>query len=136
MSINIVSYKNNIKVGVASVIVTGIGKYTGQITSTFKIFPKGTSLSKIKATSRGFVAKWKKQVKYTTGYQIQYSTSKKFAKRATVTKTIKRKLVSKLTVRKLKAKKKYYVRIRTYRLAKGKKYYSGWSKKRSIKTKK
>lgn len=133
----IVSYKNNTNVGVASVIVTGLGKYTGQITRTFKIFPKGTSLSgKLKAISKGFVVKWKKQTKCTSGYQVQYSTSKKFAKRATVTKTVKKKSVSKLAVRKLKAKKKYYVRIRTYRIARGRKYYSDWSKKRSIKTKK
>lgn len=38
-------------------------------------------------------------------------------------------------VKKLKAKKKYYVRVRTYKTVKGKKVYSSWSKVKSIKTK-
>ncbi len=38
-------------------------------------------------------------------------------------------------VKKLKAKKKYYVRIRTYKTLNGKKVYSSWSKVKSVKTK-
>ena len=41
----------------------------------------------------------------------------------------------KTTVKKLKAKKKYYVRIRTYKTVKGKKVYSSWSGVKSVKTK-
>ncbi len=40
------------------------------------------------------------------------------------------------TGHKLKAKKKYFVRIRTYIVYKGKKYYSAWSKSKTVKTKK
>ena len=32
--------------------------------------------------------------------------------------------------------KKYFVRIRTYKVYKGKKYYSAWSKYKKVKTKK
>lgn len=42
---------------------------------------------------------------------------------------------TKYKVKKLKAKKKYYVRVRTYKTVKGKKVYSSWSKVKSIKTK-
>ena len=64
-----------------------------------------------------------------TGYQIQYSTDSKFKKEKKSIKTKNAKTVSK-KITKLKAAKKYYVRIRTY---KGKKY-SKWSKVKSIKT--
>ena len=53
------------------------------------------------------------------------------AKTVTITKN---KTLSK-TVKKLKAKKKYYVQVRTYKTSGGKNYYSAWSAKKAIKTK-
>ena len=87
-----------------------------------------TSISIIKAQDRAFTVKWKKKSSI-TGYQIQYSTDSKFKKEKKSIKTKNAKTVSK-KITKLKAAKKYYVRIRTY---KGKKY-SKWSKVKSIKT--
>ena len=69
----------------------------------------------------------------TTGYQLQYSTSSKFKGAKTVTIT-KNKTTSK-KISKLKAKKKYYVRVRTYKTVGKTKYYSSWSKVKSVKTK-
>ncbi len=66
-----------------------------------------------------------------TGYQIQYSTDKKFKKKV---KTIRTKNTSK-TIKKLKGKKKYYVRVRAYIKQNGKTAYSSWSSKKAIKTK-
>ena len=131
------TYQNNTKVGKATVTIKLKGNYTGKITKTFQIIPKGTSISgKIMAKSKGLTVKWEKQPKSTTGYQIQVSTSKKFAKKATVTKTVKKNSITKLTVKKLKPKKKYYVRIRTYKTVKGKNYCSNWSKAKTVTTKK
>ena len=87
-----------------------------------------TSISIIKAQDRAFTVKWKKKSNI-TGYQIQYSTNSKFKKGNKSIKIKSAKTVSK-KITKLKAAKKYYVRIRTY---KGKKY-SKWSKVKSIKT--
>ena len=101
---------------------------------TFKINPKGTSISK--ATSpkkKQLKVTWKKQTTQTTGYQIQYSTSSKFKNAKTV--TVKKNKTTKTTVKKLKAKKKYYVRIRTYKTVGKKKYCSSWSKAKAVKTK-
>lgn len=131
-----VTYKNNRKVGTASVIINGTGKYKGKLTKKFKIIPIGTSLAKLTAKSKGFSVSWRKQAKSTNGYQIQYSTSKKFKKNATVAKTVKKSSRTKLNIKKCKAKKKYYIRIRTYKTVKGKKYYSVWSRARIIATKK
>lgn len=129
-----VSYSNNVKVGQASVKITGKGnRYTGTITKTFQINPKGTKLAKLTKKSKGFKVKWKKQKTQTTGYQIQYSTSKSFKKAKT--KTIAKTKTTSTSVSRLKKKKAYYVRIRTYKKVGGKKYYSGWSKAKKVKTK-
>lgn len=129
-----VSYSGNKSVGTATMKITGTGNYNGTITKTFKINPKGVSLKSVKKGKKSFKATWKKSSKtWTTGYQVQYSTSKKFKKAKTYTAKSYKK--TKATVKKLKKKKTYYVHMRTYKTVKGKKYYSGWSKVKSVKTK-
>ena len=56
------------------------------------------------------------------------NSSMKKAKTLTVKGSAKR-----ATLKKLVSKKKYYVRIRTYKVVSGKKYYSKWSSKKSVK---
>ncbi len=134
-----VSYSSGCKnVGRYTVKVTLKGNYSGSKSMTYNINPKGTGVSKVKAAKKGFKVTWKKQAKQTTGYQVQYSTSSKFKSAKTVTIS-KNKTTSK-SVGKLSAKKKYYVRVRTYKTIKigGKsvKLYSGWSKAKSVTTKK
>ncbi len=129
-----VTYKNNKKVGKAAVTIRFKGNYEGTVTKTFQIVPKPTNITKVVATAKGFQVAWKKQPESTTGYQVQYSTNKKFTKKATKAKTVKKSSATKLSVKKLKAKKKYYVRIRTYKTMKGKNYYSSWSKTKTVKT--
>jgi len=68
-----------------------------------------------------------------TGYQIRYSTSSKMTKAKAV--TVKNTSATSKTIKKLSAKKKYYVQIRTYKTVKGVKYYSSWSKAKAVKTK-
>ena len=129
-----VQYTDHTNVGQASVTVTFQGSYSGTVTKTFDIVPKGTKISKVTAKKKGFLVKWKKQAVQTSGYEIQYSVNGKF-KSAKTAGNVKAKKTSK-TVSKLKAKKKYYVRIRTYKTVNGKNYYSDWSAKKSVKTKK
>ena len=64
------------------------------------------------------------------GVQIQYSTNKKFSN----SKTSSTKKASK-TIKGLKKKKKYYLRVRSYKKVNGKKVYSKWSTVRKVKTK-
>ena len=69
-----------------------------------------------------------------TGYQIQYATKKDFSNAKKV--TVKGAKTTKATIKKLKAKKTYYVRIRTYKkCAVFWNAYSSWSKAKKIKTK-
>ena len=134
-----VSYAKGRKyVGKYAVKITFKGKYSGTKTLNFTIRPKATSISSLTAGSKKFTVKWKKQATQTTGYQVQYSASSKFSKAKTVT-VGKNTTVSK-KISKLSGKKKYYVRVRTYKTVKinGKsiRIYSGWSKAKTVTTKK
>ena len=103
-------------------------------TTPIKVTVKKTTLKRAKnAKGKKIVVKWKKNTAG-NGYQIQYSTSKKFAK-GNKTKTINKNKTTSYTIKKLKKKKTYYVRIRTYKKVSGKTYYAGWSsvKKATIK---
>ena len=117
--------------------VTGTGNYTGTVSAAFTILPKGTNLSKVTAKKKSFAVKWKKQAVQTTGYQLQYSTNAKF--KGAKTLTIKKNKNVSATAKKLKAKKNYYVRIRTYKTVKinrkSTKLYSVWSKVKTVKVK-
>ena len=130
-------YQNNVKVGRASVTVIFSGDQSSKITKYFDIVPKNVKGFRLISKAKRFLAKWKRQGVQTTGYEIQYSTSKKFKKKTSKTVTVKsNKTVSRKFSRK-KAGQRYYVRIRTYKTVKTdgkmKKYYSGWSKIKSVK---
>ena len=89
-----------------------------------------TTITSVKAQSKAFTVKWKKKSNI-TGYQIQYSTNSKFKKGNKSIKIKSAKTVSK-KITKLKVAKKYYVRVRTYKLAKKNNLYSSWSKKKCV----
>jgi len=130
--------KGRKNVGSYKVTVKGRGNYTGTITKTFKINPKGTSISKLTKGKKSFTVKWKKQsgkmaASRITGYQYRYSTSSKMTNAKIKTVKGYSKTSAKRTG--LKAKKKYYVQVRTYKKVSGTTYYSAWSKVRSVKTK-
>ena len=95
--------------------------------------PKSAKFKKVKSAKKAISVEWKK-VGGVKGYQVQVATDKKFKKNKK-TVNIKKQKTTKTTVKKLKAKKKYYVRIRTYKIVNGKKVYSAWSKVKSVKTK-
>lgn len=107
----------------------------------FVIRPLGTTLNKVTPQKKAFKVTWKCQakkmsVKRITGYQIQYSANKNFKGGTTKTVTVKGYKNTAKTIKKLKANKKYYVRIRTYYQCKdGFKAYSTWSKAKAFKTK-
>lgn len=121
------------KVGSYSVKISFRGNYSGTMWKYFYIYPKKTRIKKLTAKSKGFSVKVDKKTKQVSGYQIQYSTNKRF-------KNAKSKYLSgnskvSVTCSGLKAKKKYYVRVRTYKKVGGSRYYSGWSNVKTIVTK-
>lgn len=101
--------------------------------NTKTVKPKKTSIKKLSKGKKKFTVTWAK-VSGVKGYQIQYSSNKKF-KKNNKSVTVTKQKTTKATVKKLKSKKKYYVRVRTYKTVNGKKIYSSWSKVKSVKTK-
>ena len=95
--------------------------------------PKKTKIKKVKASKKALTVIWNK-VSGVKGYQVQVATDKKFKKNKK-TVTIKKRKTTKITRKKLKARKKYYVRVRTYKTVNGKKVYSSWSNVKNTKTK-
>lgn len=125
------------------VTVKGTGKatitVTAKATSTYsksvkKItvygVPKKPEMKKLTAGKKKFTVQWKKDKK-ADGYQVQYSTDKKFKKNVKSVNVSKKS--TKATVKKLKKGKTYRVRVRSYKKINGKKYYSGWGKVKSVK---
>lgn len=101
--------------------------------NTETVKPKKTSIKKLSKGKKKFTVTWAK-VSGVKGYQIQYSSDKKF-KKNNKSVTVTKQKTTKATVKKLKSKKRYYVRVRTYKTVNGKKIYSSWSKVKSVKTK-
>lgn len=133
-----VSVPNAKNIGKYTAKVTFKGNYSGSISKSFAIVPKGTAIKKVSAAMQGFKVTWKKQTKKTTGYQIQYSTDKAFKKNVK-TVTVKGSKHVKKSFSKLGNYKTYYVRARVYSTVKqkGKKVnlYSGWCRAKSVKAK-
>lgn len=130
-----VTSKNKKDIGKATAKLTFKGDYEdlGSFTASFKIVPAGTALKTVTGGAKALTVKWAKQSRKTTGYQIQYSTSSKFSGAKTVTVNKNTAVSKKIT--KLKSKKTYYVRVRTYKTIGKTKYYSAWSSTMSGKTK-
>lgn len=133
-----VAYPSNSKsVGKYEVKVTFKGNYTGSKSVYYTIVPKGTSLTSVATGTKKLTPKWSKQTTQTTGYQVQYATKSSFSGAKTV--TVSKTAATASTITGLKAKTKYYVRIRTYKTVKfggeSIKLYSSWSKVKTAKTK-
>ncbi|MBR1662846.1 MAG: hypothetical protein IJ696_00775 [Ruminococcus sp.] len=131
-----ISYSDNKQIGTAKITITGKGRYKGSKTVTFKIIPKKTKVTSLTSPKvKKLKVKYKK-VAGVTGYQIKYSTSKKFTKKTTGTVTVKGAGKLSKTIGKLKKGKTYYVKVRTYKTVKGTKYYSGYTAVKKVKIKK
>ena len=129
------TYKNNKAVGTATINIIGKREYTGKITKTFKINPKASKVSKLTSPKTKKLKVTYKKVSGVTGYEVTYSTSKKFAKSKTKTVKVKGAAKTSKTISKLKKNKTYYVKVRTYKTVKGKTYYSSYSKYKKLKIK-
>lgn len=129
-----VSYASGCKyVGKYKVTIKFKSKYSGTLTTYFTIIPKESKVSSLTAGKKSLKVKLSKVSSQASGYEIQYSTSKKFT--SAKTKKVTSYKTTSVTLKSLKAKKTYYVRVRTYKTVNGTKYYSGWSTYKYKKTK-
>ncbi|MBQ0018827.1 MAG: hypothetical protein KBS63_06480 [Clostridiales bacterium] len=119
-----ISYKNNTKVGKATVTVTGTGNYKGTITKTFKINPKKAVVYKATPGKKKFTVKMKTRVASTGGATYQIAYKQKGKNKWKYTTTTKQSKV----IKKLRKGKRYYVKVRAYKKLGSTKYYGAWSK--------
>ena len=84
-----------------------------------------------KAGKKKLSVKWK-AAEGVAGYQIAWSTSSKF--KGQKTRLVKGAAKTSTQLKSLKAKKKYYVRVRAWRKADGKTQYGPWSAVKAKKT--
>lgn len=87
--------------------------------------PKQVKNVKVISKKKKLTIKWKKQ-KNITGYRVKVGTNKKITKNKKVITIKKNK--NKIVIKELKANKKYFVRVRAYKVVNGKKYWGVWSK--------
>ena len=117
-----VSYRNNVKVGKATVTVAGKGSYTGVRSASFAINPKPTSISRVVAGTRRVTVYWN-SMSGTSGYRVSYRP-----KGATTWKTASAPAsASRLVISGLKKGKAYQVRVGRLQTVSGVKYFSAWS---------
>lgn len=125
--------------GIYKVTVQFRGNYSGTMSGNFTLRPQNVSISKLMPKKSGFSVKWKKQKQKLSGYEISYSTSRKFTKKTTHFLTIRKGAGTSKSVSKLKDKQKYYVRLRSFRTVKengrSRKLYSEWSKAKTVRVK-
>ena len=127
-----VKYSNNIAAGQAKVTITGKGGYKGTVVKYFKILPAKQKIKAVTPLANSFAVTWTKD-SGVTGYQVMYGTKSDFSdgKSVYVTKNTS----GKKTVTGLKAKKTYYVKVRSYKNVGNSKYYGAWSDTQKVKTK-
>lgn len=127
-----VTYKNNKKVGYATVIVKGKGKfakYAGKAAFTIKL--KILKKPSVKKGAKGTLnVSWKRD-RQATKYVVQYSQSNKFKGKSTKTVTITNNKIGKTVLKGLTGKKNYYVRVRSCKAVNGRKIWSSWSSRSS-----
>lgn len=88
--------------------------------------------AKVKAGKKKLTIRWKKD-KAVSGYQIKLATKKNF--KGAKTYTVKSYKTYKKVIKKLKSKKKYYVKVRAYKTVGKSKVYGAYSSVKSCKVK-
>ena len=104
---------------------------TAAKTTTKKVTVKKQT-AKVKAGKKKLTVTWKKD-KNVSGYQIQIATKKNF--KGAKTYTVKSYKTYKKVIKKLKAKKKYFVKVRAYKTVGKSKVYGAYSAVKSCKVK-
>jgi len=125
------SYENNVRIGTATITVTGKGFFTGTTWLSFNIVPRGTRFTKGTGLKKAVRLEWKK-VSGVSGYDIQYTSENHQAGGGFVVSYPNQ---TQYTLSNLAAGKTYTFNIRTFVTFGGQNYYSPWSRAIKVKTK-
>lgn len=120
-----VSYKNNKKIGKATITIKGKGDYTGTVKLNFNIVPEATTLTVTKKSEKKVRCQWEPVVNV-DGYQIYYSVNGgKYKKMGDISADKKSIIIKKNSFD--FEKNTYKFKIRSYVEKDGEKIYSPFS---------
>jgi hypothetical protein len=125
-----VACRNNVNPGIATVTVTGVGRYEGTASATFQIVPKAPKLTKAKAGKKRVTVAWGKVPK-ATSYTVSWRVKGAAKWKSKTVKASKRTL----KVTKLLSRKTYEVRVRATAQVDGAKIVGVWSAVKRAKVK-
>ena len=103
----------------------------GPLRTTVRITTR--TLNSVTGGSKQLTVKWAGSANF-TGYEVQIATDADFTKNVKTVKIANAKTYQ-TTIKNLKARTTYYVRVRSYHLFENMTYYGGWSNVISAKTK-
>lgn len=131
------TYVNNKEKGIARATITGKGNYRGSLTLEFGIAEKvkvsRATIRSVKNSKKKRTVVTIKKVSGAAGYEVAYSLKKKFPKQDTKVKTTRK---TTYTIKNLKKGKKYYFRVRAYKVNSiGRKVFGSWSKVKYVNVK-
>ena len=122
--------KKTREIGLYMLTVKGKGRFNGSVKVPFYVVPKASEYARLLGDDKQAAKAWK-LLKNIEGYQIEYSRNKDFSD-SRKAKIREPKDLAKV-FKKLKAGKKYYLRVRIFATVKKKHHYSDWSKVKSVK---
>ena len=96
--------------------------------ATHQVVVNKSSITKVSVSSSA-VSVWMRKASSVSGYQVCYSTSSSFSSCKSVSTSS-----TYLRIKGLSSKRKYYVKVRCYKVVDGVKYYSGWSQRKTVTT--
>ena len=122
--------KKTREIGLYMLTVKGKGRFNGSVKVPFYVVPKASEYARLLGDDKQAAKAWK-LLKNIEGYQIEFSRNKDFSdsKKAKIREP---KDLAKV-FKKLKAGKKYYLRVRIFATVKKKHHHSDWSKVKSVK---
>ena len=125
--------KKQKNIGNYTITIKGKGGYKGTVKLQWRIIPQKLEFSM--KSSNNEIKVTPKLNKNITGYQIEYGLMQNWDLGKTEKVTVLKKQKTKLLPTNYVNGAKVYVRIRAYKTVKGKKIYSEWSNKKSIRVK-
>jgi len=117
-------------IGLYMLTVKGKGRFTGSVKVPFYVVPKASEYVRLLDGDKQAARTWK-LLKNIEGYQIEYSRNKDFSD-SRKAKIREPEDLAKV-LKKLKAGKKYHLRVRLFATVKKKHHYSDWSKVKTVK---
>lgn len=122
----VVTYRNNVNIGKASIVVQGRGNYSGKKTLRFTIIPKKASFTVVKQL-RSYVKLKFGNVKGISGYTLYFAKDSDFTNQQKFN-TAKHSMI----LRGMDRGKFYYLRLRTFKIVNGERIFSKYSKTKKI----